>query len=385
MNKKKILFFINGLYGGGAEKVFQTLINHLEEEKYELTVYSLHEESIKRDIYKRPFTYRFIFQKEQGSKLRKFWIKIKNTLKMFVYKFASEKVFYKLFISGIYNVEASFIEGYATRIISGSPNEKSRKIAWVHIDLLENNWSDIAYRSQEEQVQCYHRFDKILCVSGAVGQSFVRKFGMQEKVETQYNPVDQSEILERSGEPIEEKFRPDTVKLVTIGRLVGQKGYDRLVKIINQLKEKYDNFECWILGEGDDRASLENYISQNDLKKYIKLLGFKKNPYPYLKQADLFVCSSRAEGFSTVATEAIILEKPIITTECAGMRELFGDSQCGIICPNNQEALCKALEDVLGDRNMLERFKQEASQRASHFKLEMRMKEVERLLDERTS
>ena len=97
------------------------------------------------------------------------------------------------------------------------------------------------------------------------------------------------------------------MRLVTVGRLEHQKGYDRLVRIINRLVKDGVPLELWILGVGSQEASLKQYIHEHQLDEYVKLLGFRSNPYKYIVQADLFVSSSRSEGYSTAVTEALIL------------------------------------------------------------------------------
>lgn len=173
---------------------------------------------------------------------------------------------------------------------------------------------------------------------------------------------------------------PSNIKnFVTIGRLVDQKGYDRLLHVVNELKD-YFKFCIRILGEGSDREKLEDYIKKNHLEDYVKLLGFQNNPYPYIKAADAFICSSRSEGFSTVATEAMILQKPIFTTDCAGMKELFGEYDCGMICKNSEDGLKRMLEEVFAKENFDE-YQQDIKKRSEFFKLERRMKEISDIID----
>jgi glycosyltransferase involved in cell wall biosynthesis len=383
MPKKKILFIVNGLYGGGAEKVFQTLMNHLPTEFYDVTVYSLHEEKIDKKIYYSNFHYCYIYSNVEEKKLlSKILLKMRNRWINWIYKMGSSSCFYKLMIRGKYDVEVAFIEGYATRIVAGSSNQYSKKVAWIHIDLEANPWTSIAFKNSEEERGCYDRYDKIECVSCSVKESFVKKYGSSLKAHIQYNPVDDSEILERSKDACKWNPKKGNILFVTVGRLEKQKGYDRLLEIALELRKTHDRFEIWILGKGQEQQRMEDYIQENDLEQNVKLLGFQDNPYKFMKKADAFICSSRAEGFSTVATEAIILGLPVITTECAGMRELFGDKQCGIICDNNIHALLRTLKYVINNPEILISFKKEAIMRASYFKLENRMKEVIKIFDE---
>lgn len=380
MHKKKILFMINSMYGGGAEKIFQTLLRNLPKDQYDITVYSVNQCKIDYDYYPEYIKYKYIFGSidENVGFFSNRITKIKNKIKLWMYEKCSATFFYKKFIKEKYDVEIAFIEGYATKIISGSNNKNSKKIAWVHIDLMKNPWTEVAYKNLEEERECYKKYDSILGVSEEVVKAFRQRMDIKDTVSVQYNPVDDVEINQKADVG-NIQYSSDMKNFVTIGRLVDQKGYDRLLHVVNELKGQY-KFCIRILGEGTDRKQLEEYIKKHQLDDYVKLLGFKDNPYPYVKAADAFICSSRSEGFSTVATEAMILQKPIFTTDCAGMKELFGGYKCGIICENSEDALKDMLEEVLLKENFDE-YRKDIEKRSEFFILERRMKEIKDIID----
>ena len=382
MNRKKVLFVINSLYGGGAEKVFQTIINNLDYSKYEVTVYSLHKEEIDKSIYEKTFNYRGIFYKigDNANFLEHIFKKIANKIILILYNNFNSRIFYKFFIKGKYDVEIAFIEGYATRIVSGSKNKKSKKIAWIHVDLINTPWTGVAYRSFEEECMCYKKFDRLICVSKDVRKSFKEKYRLFENIFVYYNPVNEKLIRTLSEKRVSIS-RNNTIQFITIGRLENQKGYKRLVKAVKTLKDKGYTFNIWILGMGSQWDELDNYILTHHLKGFIKLLGYQNNPYPYLKNADAFICSSYSEGYSTVATESLILGKPVLTTDCAGMKELFGNYECGMICDNSTLGIIKMLEYILKDRKVLNDFSMAAKKRGNELKLEIQMKKIEGLID----
>jgi glycosyltransferase involved in cell wall biosynthesis len=103
---------------------------------------------------------------------------------------------------------------------------------------------------------------------------------------------------------------------------------------------------------------------------YVKLLGFHTNPYKYIVQGDLFVCSSRSEGYSTAVTEALVLGVPVITTDCSGMAELLKDGECGMITENDDEAFYEGLKSLLNDAAMLEYYREKAVERGKDFTIE---------------
>lgn len=380
---KKIMFMTNSLYGGGAEKVLQTIINNLDSEKYKITLYSIHREAIDRSIYTGDFDYKFVFNTYTGksSVLKKFF-QFFSKIKGKMFNVCSSKTFYRIFFHEKYDVEIAFIEGESTKIISGSTNKNSRKYAWVHIDLEKNPWTSFLYDNVLDEEEHYSAFDKIICVSDSVKAAFLRKFKIDEKkIITKYNPVDRDEIIKRSSETLDFRSCKMDFRLISVGRLVEQKGYDRLVRISNRLKNAGVSFELLILGEGKERNKLEQYIKENELENTVFLLGFQNNPYKFMRSSDLFVCSSRSEGFSTVVTEAVVLGLPVISTECAGISELFGNYNCGVIVSNDEDALYDAIYDTLVNCYRLKNYAIASTERGKDFSLKKNMTELEEILD----
>lgn len=154
--KKKILFFTNGLYGGGAEQILLTLLTHIDYTLFNITLYSLTKDDVTKE-YPEQIHYNYIFHpiSDQDNCWRRITKKIINKFKHLIYHHFSAKLFYALFVKGNYDTEVAFIEGYATRIVSGSNNKRSKKIAWVHTDLKNNHWTTIAYRSCQEEQESY--------------------------------------------------------------------------------------------------------------------------------------------------------------------------------------------------------------------------------------
>lgn len=380
--KKKIMFMTNTLYGGGAEKVLQTILSKINQDKYEITLYSMHRERIVKSAYQSDFTYKVIFDTYEGkSKIKKIFSETFGKIKGLIFNNCSSRIFYKLYINEKFDVEIAFIEGESTKIVAGSTNPASKKIAWVHIDLQENPWIEFLYKDKIDEKNHYLCFDKIICVSESVRQAFIDKYGIKENIDVLYNPYDRREILEKSNE--ENPFKKSEVlRLITVGRLEKQKGYDRLLKISFKLKQEGYKFELIILGEGSERINLEQQIKEYGLRNAVQLRGFVTNPYFYIKNSDLFVCSSRSEGFSTVVAESIILGIPVISTRCAGTDELFGEYECGIIVDNNEMDLYKAIKNILDDKKRLLYYKQQCTLRGAEFALDNAMSQIEELIDE---
>lgn len=368
---KKIMIMSNTLYAGGAEKVLQTLLNNLDRRFYDITVYSMYREEIDPAVFTKPFNYKVIFDEPAGK------IDVLRKIKGRIFSSFPPDVFYSLYIREKFDVEIAFIEGESTKIVSGSSNPKSKKIAWVHTDMIKNNWTDFLYKSVDEEAEAYRKFDEIVCVSQQVKEAFENKYGIYRSV-IKYNPVDSAEIMQKAKEDIDTGFeRP---LLVSVGRFEKPKGYIRLIECAAKLKSEGKRFELWIIGDGRQKQELEDLIGKNELCDCVKLMGFQKNPYKYLSRADAFICSSYVEGFSTAATESIILGKPVYTLDCPGMQELFGGEECGMILPNTDEDLYTLLSAAVTDSEKREEYTQGAVRRSEFFDVKKRVADIEKLL-----
>ncbi|WP_051697986.1 glycosyltransferase [Prevotella sp. 10(H)] len=382
MKKKEIAFVVNGLYGGGAEKILQVILNNFDWQKYNITLINHREEEIINELYPADIKYKSILKntEKRKSKRGRLWVKIYNKVNLIIYDKFSSRIFRWLYLRDKFDVEIAFIEGYATRIVSGGRSD--RKIAWVHIDLKLSPWTDIAFRSKKEQIECYTCFDEVVCVSDSVKETVEELFSRQSIVI--HNPIDTKEIQKMSSLfTVERENQP--ILFISVGRLVPQKGYDRLIPIIGKLVAEDFDLRLWIVGEGTERKSLEELIQKWHLEGVVKLLGYKSNPYPYMAVSDIFVCSSRSEGYSTAVTEALVLGIPVITTLCAGMRELLEDDKYGVIVENDDIALLEGIRDILKNKDQLIKYKSQAKKAAGRFSLEHQMNKIYNLIDRSSS
>lgn len=373
---KKVLFLIGSLEGGGAEKTLTDLVENLDNKKYDITVVSIYDKGIYIDEIKKHAHYKSLLNshKKEGNLVDFLSNKIVQIMSRLPAQFL-----YKLFIHDVYDIEIAYLEGMATKIIAGSNNKLSKKYAWVHTDPQTHSWSTLSYKSLSNEKECYKKFDDIFCVSSDVRNSFEQKYLVPAKV--QLNVLNELNIIEKSNKQIKDFTNPRTFRIITVGRLVAQKAYDRLLKVHKKLMDDGFVHELLIVGDGDQKELLTDFVKANDLEDSVKMLGFQSNPYQYMNASDLFVCSSIVEGYSTVATEAIILGLPVVTTNCAGMNDLLEDSVYGIITENSEEGLYEGLKTMLADGESYKHYKQKAKERSSAFKMTNRMSELENILD----
>ena len=348
---KKVLFLIGSLQGGGAEKVLVDTVNSLDREKYQITVQTLFDCGVHRDKLAEHVRYRSVvpFKNE--------WVR--RLAGKVLFFLIPVSVTYSLFIRDHYDFEIAFLEGLPTKVLAKSTNKAAKKIAWIHTDLIRNPASVRAFGSESAEKAAYDCFDKVFCVSKSVEDAFVEKYGpTAAKADTLYNILDDAAVIEAAGNivTLPVTYRPC---FISVGRLTPPKGYDRLLRIHKRLVDEGLMHSLLIIGEGEMREGLEQYIQENDLQNSVCLMGFQRNPYQYISKADLFVCSSYAEGFSTVVTEAILCGTPVVGTDVAGNREPEEAPRCSVITENSEEALYEALRRILKDPQILETYRAE--------------------------
>lgn len=372
---KNILFFMETVDFGGAETVFTNIIKNINKSKFCIKVVTERDHELFTDEIKAAVPYD-CFIKTERSAVRDFWNKIVIKLSLVL----SEKNIRKYFIRGNYDVEVAFCEGYSTKIIGNSGKRNCKKIAWVHTDVIKNPWSEKIFGSAEEEKKCYEKFDAIVCVAETMKESFIKKYGMAEKVHVLYNPLDFESVIKKSAEKTDFNFG-DGMKFVLAGTFIKIKGFDRFVKVCKRLKDDGEHFSALIMGDGEEKENIKKIIAETNLGDTVKILDFQTNPYKYIAHSDVYVCSSYAEGYSTAVSESVALNVPVITTECSGMREIFGENECGIICENSEDGLYNAMKKVLNNPSLLKKFSAEEKKRANDFSLKKRMKAIEDFIE----
>ena len=283
-----------------------------------------------------------------------------------------------------FDIVVSYLEGTTTRIMSGCPHANTKLINWIHIEIHDKNVLLQSYRNYNELIRSYESYDATIFVSKTAELAFDNCFPeINTSKKVIYNTVDYNKVISASNERVSEiEIDADKINLVSVGRYAHQKGYSRLLLIMRNLVDKYINVHLYLIGEGELENEYKQIIKEQNLEKHVTLLGFKNNPYKYVKKCDLFVCSSYTEGFSTAVTESLIVGTPVITTLCSGMEELLGyKNEYGIVTENNDKALLEGIENLIKDPSLLRKYREKAQKRSNLLCSDKNTNVVENLLD----
>jgi glycosyltransferase involved in cell wall biosynthesis len=367
---KKVLFLIHDLGQGGAEKVLINLVNNMDTSKFDITVMTLFDCGENRQFLSPKIKY-------------KTWCKKMIPGNSHIMKLWSPKQLHKIIIKEHYDIEVAYLEGPSARVISGCQDKTTNLVSWIHIEQHTAERAAASFRNIREATECYNRFNKIICVSETVKEDFQRDLHITVPMEVLYNTNESEKIIASSKEVIGNiDFSEDEVKLIGVGKLLKNKGFDRVLRITKILVDEGYPVHTYILGEGPEKESLQRYISENQLQEHATLLGYQLNPYKYVLKSDLFVCASFAEGFSTAATEALIVGTPVCTVEVSGMKEMLGEhNEYGIVTDNEEGALYEGIKKLLDDADMFQHYTSQAEVRGKDFNTQNTVKAVEDMLE----
>lgn len=366
---KKVLFMIPNLSVGGAEKVLVNLVNNMDREKFDVTVQTLFAGGVNEQFLKNHIKYKYCFKKT-----------IRGNSHFF--KLFSPKTLYKKFVKEHYDIIVSYLEGPTSRIVSGCTDKDTKLVSWIHCKMDNPQEGSVGFRNFEEAKICYNKFNNTACVSKMIMEYFKNTFDFKKPIEVLYNTNETDEIYEKSLENVDDVvFDTDVVNICSVGKVTEVKGFKRLASIHKRLIEEGIKNHIYILGVGEQQAEIEKYLSENGLSESFSFLGYKTNPYKYVSKCDLYVCSSYSEGFSTSATEALIVGTPVVTTLVSGMQEMLGENdEYGIVTENDEESLYEGMKKIITTPGLLEHYAEQALIRGKYFSTENTARAVEKML-----
>lgn len=276
-----------------------------------------------------------------------------------------EKFLYKIFIKEKYDIEIAYQYGIATKIIASSLNKKAKHIAWMH-----------TYDEGLFLRDYYLKMDIICCVSKEAKERLLKELNYILPVYCCYNFIDSKKIYENSKEEIEIEIEEKEICFISVGRHSPEKGYKRLLKCVKKLKDEDYNFKLILVGDGPQHKELLEDTKKLKIDDKVIFVGKTYNPHKYTSKADCFLVTSLSEGYSTAATEAIILNIPLLTTNVGGAREIIEMSEVGMIVNSTEEDIYKGMKKILDNQSLIENWKEKLKNTKKKFFSDIRKKEI---------
>ena len=340
---KKIIFGITSLTLGGAERVLVDLANKMSE-RFDITIFMLYSNGELETELNKKIKLKTLYSKKYTELT--FLEKILASLKVLINK---KKIFKKYVDKEEYIAQISFLEGAITRIFSVKSNFKTKKIAWVHNDMQKVFGKGIKAKIKKiMDEKAYQKYNDIIFVSEDNEKAFnsFYKENIKSKKNIIKNYVSSERILNLSVELSEYKktYKEDEINVVQVSRLVEQKAIDRLIKVSAKLINENSKIHIYVIGDGPLKERLQKQIEDLNVEEKITLLGAKKNPYPYIKNADVFGLFSYFEGYGIVIDEAKILRKYVIITDTAAREALKDYKEYSYIVSNDEKGIEEAFK-----------------------------------------
>ena len=369
--KKKVLIAVHQLNLGGVQKALISALNAIDYSKNDVTLYIRKNRTDLLDLvntnvskviinedntkyYRKPCSLFLLLKLKLASVLGKDTSKINQKLNNYIVelqmKYEKEHYFSD---NTEYDVAVSYIQSHTARFVSENIKAK-KKIMFYH------GSTDEFHEINEAVMPDYKN---IYCVSRGALESISKCYPeFSDKMDYIENYVDYKAIRKNA-----EGFIPDYPKnkliLCSCGRITPVKGYDLAVETAEILKANNIDFKWYFVGDGTERAKIEDMIVTNNLSDNIVITGLKENPYPYIKNCDIYVQPSYEEAHPLSIIEAQMLCKVVVSTATAGGKSIITDEKNGIIAEINPESLAEKIQYILENKDLENGIKKELEQK----------------------
>ncbi|MBF8457736.1 glycosyltransferase [Kaistella sp. G5-32] len=376
-DKVKILFRHRSMEMGGVEKVMLSVLNNLDQEKFEMTVIlNLNQGELRnefpshvRKVYltdgKEDLSKNILLQKLQLLKRKTQLEKLRKNPDIIDKKYLKEE--YDIEIAMTYNDFESVLN---------STNKNSKKIGWFHSEINLPKLQPLVPSILEH----FPQFDHMIYCSEKIQKIMHEVYPTLQypKESVIINAIPIEEIKKKAKEKISDL--PQNPLFVSVGRLHTRKGYHKLMDAHAQLLKKGFQHSVMIIGDGEELTNLLAQQKKLGVEKTFIFAGNKMNPYPYLKSADFFIMPSESEAWPLVIAEALILQKPIIATKVGDVEMMIKDRKTGYLIDYKTAEICAAMKEFLTNKSLISELKENLKDIEKEFDNQKIFNEIEEII-----
>ena len=374
----KILMLHGHLSMGGEERVLLNVLRNLVELNYNvdlLITWNHKENNLFENEIPKKVNYEFLFDSYNG----------KNKLIKEIYRIKAKTTYLKKIEKKIKNEKYDIIIDYSSNLLKYDNFDiKIPVFAWIHFSLTFGE--KLTLEKIKKYKKQYKKYSKIFVITRVMKEEFINKVGIDEKkVELVYNPID-LKLIEKKAENVEKKYENYLKQdyFLQVSRLTQQKQPEHLVDIYYKLKQAGIKEKLYFIGDGEKKEIIKQKIKEYNLENDIILLGQIENPYPFFKNAKLFVHTAKYEGLPTVLLESLALGTPVVSYDCpTGPRDILGEnSEYGeLISLNDKDMFVEKVLELINSKEKYEKYKKLSLIRANDFSMENNKVKLKELIE----
>ena len=374
----KILVLHGHLSMGGEERVLLNVLRNLVELNYDvdlLITWNHKENNLFENEIPKKVNYEFLFDSYNG----------KNKLIKEIYRIKAKTTYLKKIEKKIKNEKYDIVIDYSSNLLKYDNFDiKIPVFAWIHFSLTFGE--KLTLEKTKKYKKQYKKYSKIFAITRVMKEEFINKVGIDEKkVELVYNPID-LKLIEKKAENVEKKYENYLKQdyFLQVSRLTQQKQPEHLVDIYYKLKQAGIKEKLYFIGDGEKKEIIKQKIKEYNLENDIILLGQIENPYPFFKNAKLFVHTAKYEGLPTVLLESLALGTPVVSYDCpTGPRDILGkNSEYGeLISLNDKDMFVEKVLELMNSKKKYEKYKKLSLIRANDFSMENNKVKLKELIE----
>ena len=374
----KILVLHGHLSMGGEERVLLNVLRNLVELNYDvdlLITWNHKENNLFENEIPKKVNYEFSFDSYNR----------KNKLIKEIYRIKAKTTYLKKIEKKIKNEKYDIVIDYSSNLLKYDNFDiKIPVFAWIHFSLTFGE--KLTLEKIKKYKKQYKKYSKIFAITRVMKEEFINKVGIEKKkVELVYNPID-LKLIEKKAENVEEKYENYLKQdyFLQVSRLTQQKQPEHLVDIYYKLKQAGIKEKLYFIGDGEKKEIIKQKIKEYNLENDIILLGQIENPYPFFKNAKLFVHTAKYEGLPTVLLESLALGTPVVSYDCpTGPRDILGkNNEYGeLISLNDKDMFVEKVLELMNSKEKYEKYKKLSLIRANDFSMENNKVKLKELIE----